>query len=68
MAGRTTWGRSCFTYAIVVDPDTDYSAADLLRTLVSESVEVHDMRRLSPSLEEIFFGHTKEKSYEEVAR
>jgi ABC-2 type transport system ATP-binding protein len=45
--------------AIVVDPETDDAAATLLRILVSDEIEVYSMQRLSPSLEEIFFGLTE---------
>jgi ABC-2 type transport system ATP-binding protein len=52
--------------AIVVDPEADAAAATLLRVLVSEEIEVYSMQRLTPSLEEIFFGLTEHK--EEIAR
>jgi ABC-2 type transport system ATP-binding protein len=45
--------------AIVVDPETDDAAAALLRILISDGVQVYSMQRLSPSLEEIFFGLTE---------
>jgi len=52
--------------SIVADPETDDAAATLLRILVSEDIEVYSMQRLTPSLEEIFFGLTEHR--EEVAR
>jgi ABC-2 type transport system ATP-binding protein len=45
--------------AIVVNLETDDAAAALLRLLISDDVEVYSMQRLSPSLEEIFFGLTE---------
>lgn len=55
--------------SIVVDPETDDAAATLLRMLVSEDIEVYSMQRLTPSLEEIFFGLTEHREdREEVAR
>jgi ABC-2 type transport system ATP-binding protein len=45
--------------AIEVDPETD--AAALLRILISDNVQVYSMQRLSPSLEEIFFGLTEHR-------
>lgn len=52
--------------AVVVDAETDAAAATLLRILVSDEIEVYSMQRLSPSLEEIFFGLTEHR--EEVTR
>jgi ABC-2 type transport system ATP-binding protein len=52
--------------AVVVDPETDDAAAALLKVLVSDEIEVYSMQRLSPSLEEIFFGLTEHT--EEVTR
>jgi ABC-2 type transport system ATP-binding protein len=46
---------------IVVDPETDAAAATLLRVLISSEIEVYSMQRLSPSLEEIFFGLTEQR-------
>jgi ABC-2 type transport system ATP-binding protein len=52
--------------AIILDPETYDVAATLLKVLVSDEIEVYSMQRLSPSLEEIFFGLTERK--EGVAR
>ncbi len=51
---------------VVVDSETDDAAATLLKVLVSDEIDVYSMQRLSPSLEEIFFGLTEHR--EEVTR
>jgi ABC-2 type transport system ATP-binding protein len=68
IAGAISWIRDARREkeAIVVDPETDDAAATLLKVLVSDEVEVYSMQRLSPSLEEIFFGLTEQR--EGVAR
>ncbi len=68
IAGAVSWIRDVRREkgAIVVDPETDDAAATLLKVLVSDEIEVYSMQRLSPSLEEIFFGLTEQR--EEVTR
>jgi ABC-2 type transport system ATP-binding protein len=52
--------------AVVVDLEPDDAAATLLKVLVSDEIAVYSMQRLSPSLEEIFFGLTENR--ESIAR
>lgn len=53
--------------ALIVNPEGEDSTAPLIRALVEDGVNIYSVQRLSPSLEEIFFGLTEEER-EEVAR
>ena len=68
IAGAVSWIRDVRREkeAIVVAPETEAAAATLLKVLVSDEIDVYSMQRLSPSLEEIFFGLTEHR--EEVTR
>lgn len=47
--------------SLVVSPKGEDSPAALIRVLVEEGIDVYGVRRLTPSLEEIFFGLTEEE-------
>jgi ABC-2 type transport system ATP-binding protein len=46
--------------SLVVSPNREDAQAALIKALVEEGVDVYGVRRLTPSLEEIFFGLTEE--------
>jgi ABC-2 type transport system ATP-binding protein len=55
--------------SLIVSPEREGSPAALIRVLVEEGIDIYGVQRLTPSLEEIFFGLTEqERKSQEVSR